>query len=177
MEVPGLGVTLELQLRSTPQTQIQATPNPSHICDLCHCFQQCWILNLLREAGDQTCVLMNTSQVLNLRSHNRNSSNLNNLVVSLQLETWSRARPRMKLGSHRGRELPNMLKTLWSQFELNGAEVLLDSSNSWGLQFSPLWLKIASKVLPSFQSLGLALPHCEVQHLKNDPGPILFDWV
>ena len=35
----------------------------SHICYLHHSWQQCWILNPLSRARDQTCVLMDTSQV------------------------------------------------------------------------------------------------------------------
>lgn len=30
------------------------------------------------------------------------------------------------------------------------------SPNPWGLEFPPLWLKIISKVLSSFQNLGLS---------------------
>ena len=48
--------------------------NPSHVCDLCHSSQQCWILNPLSEARDQTCNLKDTSQVCNPLSHSRNSS-------------------------------------------------------------------------------------------------------
>ena len=68
MEVLRLGVKSELQLPAT------ATWDPSHICSL-HCsLRQCWILNLLSKAWDQTCILMDTSQVLNPLSHNGNSS-------------------------------------------------------------------------------------------------------
>ena len=63
MEVPGLGV----ECLST------ATLDPSCIWDLHHTFQQCQILNPLIKARDQTSILMDTSQVLNLLNHNRNS--------------------------------------------------------------------------------------------------------
>ena len=33
----------------------------SHICDLHHSLWQHWILNLLSEARDHTCILMDTS--------------------------------------------------------------------------------------------------------------------
>ena len=39
-----------------------------------HSSQQRWILNLLSEARDQICILMDASQVLNLVNHNGNSS-------------------------------------------------------------------------------------------------------
>ena len=59
MEVARLGVELELQLPTTAT----ATQDPSHVCDLHHSSQQGRILNPLSEAGDQTQVLMDTSQV------------------------------------------------------------------------------------------------------------------
>ena len=50
-----------------------ATPDPSRSCDL-HCsLLQCWILNPLREARDQTRILTETTG-LNLQSHNENST-------------------------------------------------------------------------------------------------------
>ena len=42
MEVPRLGVELELQLLA--YTTATATQDPSHTCDLHHSSQQCWIL-------------------------------------------------------------------------------------------------------------------------------------
>ena len=38
-------------------------PDPSCLCDLQHSSRQCQILNPLNEAKDQTCILMDTSQV------------------------------------------------------------------------------------------------------------------
>ena len=47
MEVPGrLGIESELQL--PPNTKATATLDPSQIYDLCHSFQQHWILNSTR---------------------------------------------------------------------------------------------------------------------------------
>ena len=55
MEVPRVGVKLELQLQAYA-TAI-ATPDPSHICAL-HCgLWQCLVLNPLSEAKDGTCIL------------------------------------------------------------------------------------------------------------------------
>ena len=50
MEVPGLGVKLELQLPA--YTTVTATQDPSCICDLLHSSWQRRILNPLREARD-----------------------------------------------------------------------------------------------------------------------------
>ena len=50
MEVPRLGVELELQLQA--YTIAVAIPDLSRICDLCHSLQQCQILNPLSEARD-----------------------------------------------------------------------------------------------------------------------------
>ena len=66
MEVPRVGVKLELQLPAY-------TRDLSHICDLCHSSWQCWILYPLSEARDQTYILMYTSLVPNHLSHNGNS--------------------------------------------------------------------------------------------------------
>ena len=70
MKVLGLEIKLELQL--TAYATATAMPDLIHICDL-HCsLWQHWILNPLSKARDQTCILMNTSQVLNPLSNNRN---------------------------------------------------------------------------------------------------------
>ena len=61
MEVPRLGVELELQLLA--YTTATATRDPSHICALHHSSQQHQILNPLSGARDQTSILMDTSQV------------------------------------------------------------------------------------------------------------------
>ena len=50
MEVPRLGVELELQLPA--YTTATAKQDPSHICNLHHSSWQCWILNPLNEARD-----------------------------------------------------------------------------------------------------------------------------
>ena len=59
MEVPRLGVQLELQLPG----YTTATSDPSHVFDLHHSPRQCWILNPLSSARDQTCNLMVPSQI------------------------------------------------------------------------------------------------------------------
>jgi len=61
MEVPRLGGESELQLPA--YTTATATQDLSHICDLHHSSWQCQIPNPLNEARDQTCILMNTSQI------------------------------------------------------------------------------------------------------------------
>ena len=72
MEVPKLGVKSELQLLA--YTTATATSDLSSICDLYYNLRQYWILNPLSEARDQTCILMDTSQVPNLLSHNHSSA-------------------------------------------------------------------------------------------------------
>ena len=58
MEVPSLGVKLELQLPA----YATAMPDSSCICDLHHSSWQRWILNTLSKARDHTCSLMDPSQ-------------------------------------------------------------------------------------------------------------------
>ena len=55
MEIPRLGVQLELQLPA--YTTATATPDPSHVCNLHHSSRQLWLLNPLGEARDWTCNL------------------------------------------------------------------------------------------------------------------------
>ena len=61
MEIPRLGVELELQLLA--YTTATATQDLSQVCDLYHSSQQQWILNPLSEARDQTRIRMDTSWV------------------------------------------------------------------------------------------------------------------
>ena len=61
MEVPRLGVELELQLPA--HTTATAMWDPSLVCDLHHSSQQRQIINLLSEARDQTRHLMVPSQI------------------------------------------------------------------------------------------------------------------
>ena len=62
MEVPRLGIKSELQLLTyATATAIQ---DMSQVCNLHHSSNQCWILNPLNQARDQTCILMAASQIL-----------------------------------------------------------------------------------------------------------------
>ena len=61
MEVPRLGVKLELQLLAC--TTATATRGPSRVCNLHHSSRQRWIPDPLSEASDQTRVLVDTSQI------------------------------------------------------------------------------------------------------------------
>ena len=70
MEVPRLGIALELEL--PVYTTAIATRNPSHACDLHHSLWQCQILKTLSDARDRASILMDTSKVLNPLSHNGN---------------------------------------------------------------------------------------------------------
>lgn len=59
MEVPRLGVELELQMLA--YTTATATRDPSRICDLRCILKPRQILNLLIEARDRTCILKETT--------------------------------------------------------------------------------------------------------------------
>ena len=61
MEIPRVAAESELHLLAF--TIATATPDLSHICSLRHSSQQCWILNPLSEARDQTHNLMVPSQI------------------------------------------------------------------------------------------------------------------
>ena len=61
MEVPQLGVELELQLLASATAT--ATPDLSHVYDLCHSSWQHQILHPLSKVRDQTPVLTDNSQV------------------------------------------------------------------------------------------------------------------
>ena len=54
-------------------TTATAMPDLSRVGDIYHSLWQRWIRNPLREARDGTFIFMDTSQVLNPLSHNRNS--------------------------------------------------------------------------------------------------------
>ena len=59
MEIPRLGVESGLQL----PVYATATPDQSHVFHLHHSSGQCWILNPLKEARDQTSNLVVPSQI------------------------------------------------------------------------------------------------------------------
>ena len=80
MEVPRLGVELGPQLPA--YTTATAMPDPSHVCDLCCSSWQSQTLNPVSETRERTCLLMETSWVLNPLSHNENSSKLENTLYS-----------------------------------------------------------------------------------------------
>ena len=61
MEIPRLGVKLELY--PPAYTKATATPDLSCSCDLHHSSHQWQIFNPLSKAGDQTCILMDASQI------------------------------------------------------------------------------------------------------------------
>ena len=68
MKVPKQGVKSELQLLASAT----AVPDLSHVCKLHHRSGQCCILNPLRGARDQTCILVDISWVLKPMSCNGN---------------------------------------------------------------------------------------------------------
>ena len=74
MEVPRLGVVLELQ--PPAYTTATAMLDPSHVCDLHHSSWQRLIPDPLSKARDGTFLLMDTSRVCNSLSHSGNSLTL-----------------------------------------------------------------------------------------------------
>ena len=61
MKVPRLGVKLELELQLQAYTTATAKLDPS--LDLCFSSMATKILSLLSKASDETCILMDVSQV------------------------------------------------------------------------------------------------------------------
>ena len=53
----------QIKLQLLACTTATAMPDPSHVFDLYHSLWQHWIFNPLIEARDQTCILMNASQI------------------------------------------------------------------------------------------------------------------
>ena len=58
MEVPRLGVKLELQLPAHARATATAMQDPSHVCNLHHSSWECQILNPLSKVRDRTQNLM-----------------------------------------------------------------------------------------------------------------------
>ena len=69
MEVPRLGITSDCSCQHAPQPQ------------------QRQVLNPMDEARNQTCILMDTSQVCKVLSHNRNSNIFLNLMYIVMILT------------------------------------------------------------------------------------------
>ena len=76
MEVPRLGVELELQVPA--YTTATATQDPTYIFDLHHSSWQHQMLNPLGEARDRTCILMDASR---FRYHGTASGTLHALLL------------------------------------------------------------------------------------------------
>ena len=84
MEVPRLGVQLELQLPA--YTTATTPPDPSCIFDLHHSSQQRRILNPLSEARDQTHNLVVPSWICFLLHHDGNSHKQRFLIEIVKQE-------------------------------------------------------------------------------------------
>ena len=82
MEILRLGVESELHLLAC--ITATAMPDLSRICDLHRSSWQCQILNPLSKARNRTPIFMDTSWILNLLSHNGNST-----VFSIFLAAYS----------------------------------------------------------------------------------------
>ena len=112
MEVPRLGVKLELQLPATATATATATPDQSRVCDLYHSSWQRWILNPLSKARDRTLIFMDTSWVHNSLSHNGNSSMVFRYKSGLTLipgHPKCHYDPPVKVGTYGGKMPPRIL--------------------------------------------------------------------
>ena len=63
MEVPRLGVELELQLPAYTTARATATWDLSQVCDLHHSSRKRQTLNPLSEVRNGTCILLGASQI------------------------------------------------------------------------------------------------------------------
>ena len=63
MELPRLGAEMELYLLAYDTATATAMQDPSCVCDVHHSSGQYPILNPLSETRDQTCILMDASQI------------------------------------------------------------------------------------------------------------------
>ena len=131
MEVPRRGVQSELQLPA--YTTDAATRDPSQVWDL-HCSSwQHRILNPLKEARDQTCVLMDTGQV----SHDGNSlyylyrKYLFSLAILVSRAIPAKTQERVLLVNQKWSRIPvrqtikgfqSMVKLEWRILTLNSPE-------------------------------------------------------
>ena len=156
MEVPKPGVKSELQLWA--YTTATAMWDPSHLCNL-HCSfrQQLQVLNPLGEAGGQTWILMNTSQVLNPLSHNGNS----HLSSSFHSPCCT---PELTPPNSQGMELSSflLLHTFWKwrqpYLEKEGSSVLVcvfcrRQTQVWNLPLPFNCCVTPNKLLTSLSSL------------------------
>ena len=106
-EVPRLGVKPELHLLA--YTIATAMPDASHVCNLHHSSQRCWILKPMSEVRDQTCVLMVTGQI-HFCWATTGTPQGRNFVWKFVKLIWVLDEPS-------GRQL-------WSRFNLSGIELL-----------------------------------------------------
>ena len=80
MEVPRLGA--ESELHPLAYATATVTPDPIRVCNLYHSSWQRRLLNPLSEARDRTSILVETSRVHNLLSHNGKSESLHSSQAS-----------------------------------------------------------------------------------------------
>jgi len=73
MEVPGARGQSGAAAASLHHSNATAMPDLSSICNLCCSLQQQQTLNTLNKATGRTCILMDSTRVLDLLSHNRSS--------------------------------------------------------------------------------------------------------
>ena len=98
MEIPRLGVELELQLQPPASLHhSHSNADLSHICDLHHSSQQCWIPHPVSKARDQTHILLDTSCVCFHCSTSGAHTHI--LNITKDIHSWIRPGPAQPFNS------------------------------------------------------------------------------
>ena len=135
MQVPGGRSWIRAEAASLHHSHSHSKPDPNRICDLLCSLWQLQILNPLREARDETRILMDTSSVLNPLS-TRGTTLKSCLKVLVLILPWG-GRWRRTQGSPLGRGIIGdrclMGLTWWHK----GASVRDSREGEWGKGVAP----------------------------------------
>ena len=157
MEVPSLGLKLELQLLA--YSTATALLDANCIFDLHHSSWNTGSFNPLRKARDQTHILLDTSQILNLMSHNGNSQ--------LYFYTLATNNPKVKLRAIPLRIKKNRIRgsSHCGAAEANPTSIHEDMSSipdpaQWFRDPVLLWAAVSAGVYSSDSTPGLGTSTC-----------------
>ena len=138
------------QIRAAAYTTATAIPDASLIYNLHHSSQPCGILNLLREARNQTCFLMGASQIRFRRAMTGTPQELLKWLLSIMLEWLHEGATCLKGG---------LLEAPWKDASLGGAQdiaVLTSCLRHCGAvgSLEDTWININLRIL-EFDSFSL----------------------